>query len=152
MENQTTKLEVGIEINKLRKVFARNKVAVENLSLSIYKNQITALLGHNGAGKSTTMSMLMGMIPPTTGSVTVNGYNIATDIGGVRQNLGLCLQHNVLFDRLTVKEHIYFFSRLKNLDKSLAEDEVNKYVTTLELTSKVSNLYAIYNHKDGHYH
>lgn len=88
-------------------------MAVDDLSLNMYKGQITALLGHNGAGKTTTMSILTGLFPPTRGTASVNGHDIITDIEGVRSSLGLCPQHNVLFDRLTVKEHLDFFIQLK---------------------------------------
>lgn len=90
-----------------------SKVAVDGLSLNIYKGQITALLGHNGAGKTTTMSILTGLFPPSAGSAHINGKSILTDMEGIRESLGLCPQHNVLFDRLTVKEHLTFFINLK---------------------------------------
>lgn len=92
---------------------AGSKVAVDGLSLQMYKGQITALLGHNGAGKTTTMSILTGLFPPTSGSAHINGHSILTDMDAIRESLGLCPQHNVLFDRLTVKEHLEFFINLK---------------------------------------
>lgn len=79
----------------------------------MYKGQITALLGHNGAGKTTTMSILTGLFPPSSGSAQVDGKSILTDMEAIRESLGLCPQHNVLFDRLTVKEHLEFFINLK---------------------------------------
>ena len=79
----------------------------------MYQDQITVLLGHNGAGKTTTMSMLVGLFPPTSGDAIINGYSILTDMESIRQSLGLCPQHNVLYDRLTVREHLNFFARLK---------------------------------------
>ena len=91
----------------------KEKVAVDGLTLNMYEGQITALLGHNGAGKTTTMSMLTGFFPATSGSALVNGHDIRTDIAGVRQSLGLCPQHNVLFDNLTVHEHLEFFAKVK---------------------------------------
>ena len=57
--------------------------------------------------------MLVGLFPPTSGDAIINGYSILTDMEGVRQSLGLCPQHNVLYDRLTVREHLNFFARLK---------------------------------------
>ena len=90
-----------------------SKLAVDDLTLKMYKGQITSLLGHNGAGKTTTMSILTGLFPPTRGSATVNGYDIHSDMTRVRQSLGICPQHNVLWDRLTVKEHLNFFIQLK---------------------------------------
>ena len=79
----------------------------------MYEGQITALLGHNGAGKTTTMSVLTGLYTPTSGDAVINGYSILTDIDEIRKNLGLCPQHNVLFERLTVKEHLMLFGMLK---------------------------------------
>ena len=79
----------------------------------MFKGQITALLGHNGAGKTTTISMLTGLFTPTGGRALINGLSVVEDIDLIRTNLGICPQHNVLFDRLTVREHLYFFSLLK---------------------------------------
>ena len=64
-------------------------------------------------GKTTTMSILTGLFPPTSGSAKINGKSTVTDIDDIRESLGLCPQHNVLFDRLTVKEHLEFFTALK---------------------------------------
>jgi len=97
------------------------KVAVDNLHLNMYRDQITVLLGHNGAGKTTTMSMLVGLFPPTSGNAIINGYSILTDMESVRQSLGLCPQHNVLYDRLTVREHLNFFARLKVGCRSMSQ-------------------------------
>lgn len=91
----------------------RRKLAVDNLSLKMYKGQITALLGHNGAGKTTTLSILTGLFPPTQGTAYINRLSVVDDIDLIRTNLGICPQHNVLFDRLTVNEHLIFFSLLK---------------------------------------
>ena len=95
-----------------------SKVAVDDLSLNIFKGQITALLGHNGAGKTTTISILTGLFPPSSGSANINGKSIIADMDAIRESLGLCPQHNVLFDRLTVKEHLEFFINLKVVSKT----------------------------------
>lgn len=137
MEKEPTNLHAGIKIRNLRKTFGRN-VAVDNLSLNMYENQITVLLGHNGAGKTTTMSMLTGMFPPTSGSAVINGYDVQNNIDGVRSSLGLCPQHNILFDELTVKEHLYFFSKLKGKAESEINEEIIKYVELLELKPKMN--------------
>ena len=87
--------------------------AVSNMSLKMFEGQITALLGHNGAGKTTTINMLAGFFPPTSGTAYINGLSVVDDIDQITNNLGLCPQHNVLFDCLTVREHLRFFIRLK---------------------------------------
>ena len=86
--------------------------------ISTHPGQITALLGHNGAGKTTTLSMLTGLFPPTAGTASINGRSILTDMDAIRESFGICPQHNVLFDRLTVKEHLEFFSALKGIVNS----------------------------------
>lgn len=75
------------------------KTAIKNLSLNFYEGQITSFLGHNGAGKTTTMSILTGLIPPTSGYATIYGLDIRSDMDVIRQSLGMCPQHNVLFDK-----------------------------------------------------
>ncbi|XP_053672341.1 phospholipid-transporting ATPase ABCA3-like [Anopheles nili] len=126
----------GIEITQLRKVYKGKKAAVEGLNLRMYENQICVLLGHNGAGKTTTMSMLTGVFSPTSGTALINGHDIRTDIGGVRSSLGLCPQHNVLFDEMTVDEHLRFFSRLKGVPVAAVGEEIDRYLKMLELVDK----------------
>ena len=59
------------------------------------------------------MSILTGLFPPSSGTAYINGYSILTEMDRIRESLGLCPQHNVLFDKLTVKEHLRFFVNLK---------------------------------------
>lgn len=73
--------------------------AVKNLSLNFYEGQITALLGHNGAGKTTVMSVLTGLYEPTAGTAYVYDSDIRKKMDNVRESLGLCPQHNVLFEK-----------------------------------------------------
>lgn len=77
------------------------------------------------------------MFPPTSGTAVVNGHDIRHDVAGVRDSLGICPQHNVLFADLTVAEHIFFYARLKGVSGSALKEEVNKYVSLLGLESKV---------------
>ncbi|CAK9155598.1 unnamed protein product [Ilex paraguariensis] len=93
-----------IQIGNLHKVYTAKKgkiCAVNNLQLTLYENQILALLGHNGAGKSTTISMLVGLLPPTSGDALVFGKSILTDMDEIRKNLGVCPQYDILFPELT---------------------------------------------------
>uniref|UniRef100_A0A182MY51 ABC transporter domain-containing protein n=1 Tax=Anopheles dirus TaxID=7168 RepID=A0A182MY51_9DIPT len=125
-----------IQIRELRKVYSNKKVAIEGLTFNMFEGQITALLGHNGAGKTTTMSMLTGMKRPTSGTAIIWGHDIRTEMKAVRSSLGYCPQHNILFDELTVREHLYFYGRLKGLSKLQAHYEIEKYIKALELVDK----------------
>lgn len=126
-------LSVGIHIRQLRKVFPNGKVAVDDFSVDMYENQITVLLGQNGAGKSTTISMLTGMLQSTSGTALINGHNIRTETEKARSSFGLCPQNSILFDELTVREHILFYAKLKGLSSSGAQQEVKKYTELLNL-------------------
>ena len=110
--------------------------AVNGVSFSAYEGEITALLGHNGAGKTTTMSVLTGMFSPTSGSAFINGHNIITSMDKVRQSLGLCPQHNMLFEDLNVNEHLRFFGMLKGMSSSEAAREATTYIEMLNLEKK----------------
>ncbi|XP_055882496.1 phospholipid-transporting ATPase ABCA3-like isoform X1 [Biomphalaria glabrata] len=134
-------LNPGIQIFDLRKTFGVN-VAVKGTSLNMYEGQITVLLGHNGAGKTTTMSMLTGFIPPTSGTAIINGYDIRKDIVGVRKSLGVCLQHNILFDIMTVREHLTFFVKLKGYTSPNIDAEVISMAEDVGLATKIDTASA----------
>ena len=89
--------------------------AVNHLNLTLYESQITCLLGHNGAGKTSTISILTGLFPPTSGDCFIYGNSIVSATNEARQSMGICPQHNVLFDGLTVTEHLSFFQKIKGL-------------------------------------
>ncbi|XP_067002190.2 phospholipid-transporting ATPase ABCA3 [Anabrus simplex] len=133
-----TMLEPGIRIKNLRKEFSSlfgsgTKIAVDGITLDIYQNQITALLGHNGAGKSTTMLILTGMFSPSSGTVYIDGYDIRRNMSKVRESLGLCPQQNMLFTDLTVKQHLIFFAMLKGSSMREAVAESNELLRKLNL-------------------
>lgn len=80
----------ALKVRNLRKVFDNGKVAVSNVSLTMYSGQIFALLGHNGAGKTTTISTLTGLLMPTAGKAELDGIDIFEKQDHLRENLGVC--------------------------------------------------------------
>lgn len=129
-EIEKGRLPRGIELVGLTKTYGKNTV-VKQLSLDIYKDQITVLLGHNGAGKSTTMGMITGILTPvsrnlhnstqflgminkTSGRIIINGKEIDSR-SDITQSIGLCPQHNLFFSDLTVLEHLMFFAMVSML-------------------------------------
>ncbi|CAL9693308.1 unnamed protein product [Knipowitschia caucasica] len=139
IEQEPGGLVAGIKIKRLVKEFkVGNKMrkAVRDLTLNMFEGQITVLLGHNGAGKTTTLSMLTGLFPPTSGRAYISGYDICQDMALIRQSLGLCPQHDVLFDDLTVKEHLLFYAQLKDYSKEKIPEEVHRMIRILKLENK----------------
>ncbi|XP_047223624.1 retinal-specific phospholipid-transporting ATPase ABCA4 isoform X2 [Girardinichthys multiradiatus] len=136
-EPDPVNLVLGVEIQDLVKVFqGRSRPAVNCLNISFYEGQITSFLGHNGAGKTTTLSILTGLYPPTSGTAYINGRDVTTDIDIIRTTMGMCPQYNILFNHLTVEEHILFYSLLKGRTPEEAQTEVENMLLDLELPHK----------------
>uniref|UniRef100_A0A8C4UMA0 P-type phospholipid transporter n=1 Tax=Falco tinnunculus TaxID=100819 RepID=A0A8C4UMA0_FALTI len=136
-EPEPTGLIPGVCIQNLVKIFAnRPKPAVDGMNITFYEGQITAFLGHNGAGKTTTMSILTGLFPPTSGTVLIGGLDIQTHMDSIRHRLGMCPQYNILFNHLTVAEHILFYSQLKGRSRDEAEQELETMLEDIGLTHK----------------
>ncbi|KAH7491511.1 hypothetical protein KRP22_003026 [Phytophthora ramorum] len=128
-----------LQIRGLRKVFpleedGEEHVAVAGLDLAMYSGQITALLGHNGAGKTTIISMLTGLIPPTAGDATLYGCSIKRDFHELRRVIGICPQHDVLFQDLTVEEHMLLFGTMKQVPRHKLQSSVDKMIEDVGLT------------------
>uniref|UniRef100_A0A8C4Z4Y0 ATP-binding cassette, sub-family A (ABC1), member 2 n=1 Tax=Gadus morhua TaxID=8049 RepID=A0A8C4Z4Y0_GADMO len=141
IEEEPSHLPVVVCIDKLTKVYKMgSKLALDKLSLNLHENHVMSFLGHNGAGKTTTMSILTGLFPPTSGSATIYGHDIRTEMELIRQNLGMCPQHNVLFDKLSVEEHLWFYSRLKGMKEEDIRKEMDKMILDLELSNKRHSL------------
>jgi len=104
-----------VKVVRLNKTFPNGKAAVKALSLGVDRNECFGLLGHNGAGKTTTINMLVGLFQASGGAMFVDGYDLSRDIDTVRSEMGVCPQHNIMWDSLTVADHLYFYGRLKGL-------------------------------------
>uniref|UniRef100_A0A452I3M1 P-type phospholipid transporter n=1 Tax=Gopherus agassizii TaxID=38772 RepID=A0A452I3M1_9SAUR len=127
----------GVCVQNLVKIFAgRTKPAVDGMNVTFYEGQITAFLGHNGAGKTTTMSILTGLFPPTSGTVLVGGKDIQIHMDSIRQSLGMCPQYNILFNHLTVAEHILFYAQLKGRSREEAVLEMEMILEDIGLPHK----------------
>ncbi|XP_054459181.1 phospholipid-transporting ATPase ABCA1 [Anoplopoma fimbria] len=137
IEPEPTDLILGVSIRNLVKIYKKGaKLAVNHLNLKFYEGQITSFLGHNGAGKTTTISVLTGLFPPTSGTVYIKGLDIRHDMDIIRRTLGVCPQHNVLFDILTVEEHVWFYGSLKGLSDAEVKAELDTLLEDVGLVHK----------------
>ena len=127
-----------LRIQNIHKTFEDGKKALNGVSFNLYKNEIFALLGHNGAGKSTLINILTGLYPTTAGSAIYNNENIITSEGldNFRKFLGICPQHDVLFDDLTVEEHLEMFCVFKSVPKEKIDNEITKIINDFDLVKK----------------
>jgi ATP-binding cassette, subfamily A (ABC1), member 3 len=126
-----------VSVRKLRKHFGNFK-AVKDIDLDCYEGQITVILGHNGAGKSTTFNMLTGLLPPTHGGAQVYGKSIGTEMNDIRHSLGVCPQHDVLWPALTVMEHLQLFAEVKLMAHDKIKPAIDEAIKHVGLTEKVN--------------
>ncbi|XP_037804160.1 uncharacterized protein LOC119598585 isoform X1 [Penaeus monodon] len=131
----------GLSIVGLRRIYENrgaSKVAVDNLNLELYEGQIMALLGHNGAGKTTVISMITRELRQTAGNISVYGHDIRTSWDKARKLMGMCPQKAVLFPLMTVRETLAYYTRLKGTAADQTDAEVNSTLINM----------GLYDHRD----
>src|SRR5579872_1002247 len=106
----------AISVSALTKKFG-DFVAVNQITFDVREGEIFGFLGANGAGKSTTIRMLCGLLAPTSGSATVGGVDVGRDPEAVKRRIGYMSQRFSLYERLTVDENITFFGGVYGLDR-----------------------------------
>ncbi|CAF1266993.1 unnamed protein product [Rotaria sp. Silwood1] len=100
-----------VQVESIRKDFPQtNRTVINNISFNLYQNQITTLIGHNGAGKTTIMNMLCGIIEQTDGTIKICNYDTRYNMDSIRKIISYCPQYDILFDLLTVEEQIEFYA------------------------------------------
>jgi len=123
----STNSNEAVKIQNLHKHFnlggGRTTRAVNGLSCSFYSNAINVFLGANGSGKSTTISVLTGLYKPTDGDARIDGLSVKTHMQHLRRQIGVCSQDNVLWDLLTVREHLNVFAAIRDVKKGKIEED-----------------------------
>jgi ABC-2 type transport system ATP-binding protein len=111
----------SIEVKNLTKKFG-NFISVDNISFEVNEGEVFGFLGANGAGKSTTIKMLCGMIEATSGEATVSGFSINKQPEMIKKVIGYMSQKFSLYNDLTVKENINFFGGIYGLENDLLKE------------------------------
>ena len=97
-----------IELENVTKLY-QQIVAVQDLNLTIEDGEIMGIIGHNGAGKSTTLKMILGLVAPTSGQVKVMGRDMAKESTYIKQFVGYLPEESPLYENMTVTEYLTFF-------------------------------------------
>ncbi len=106
----------AITVSDLTKRFG-DFVAVDRMTFDVAEGEVFGFLGSNGAGKSTTIRMLCGLLEPTSGAATVGGVDVSRDPEGVKRRIGYMSQRFSLYERLTVDQNIRFFGGIYGLNR-----------------------------------
>ncbi len=132
-----------ISTNNLTKKF-ENLIAVNNLNLNINEGEIFGLLGPNGAGKTTTILMLTTLKLPTSGTATINGYDIVKDSDKVRKSIGIVFQDPSSDEILTGYENLKLHGWLYDMPDKLREDRIKEVLELVDLTARKDDLVKKY--------
>lgn len=114
--------------------------AVKSLDLTLYRGEIYGFLGHNGAGKSTTIRMLTGFLRQSRGSISICGVDPAHDPIQIRRLIGLVPEHLQMYERLSCHEFLEFCARMHGMSDSVWPLSVNNYLELLDLADKRDTL------------
>ncbi|KAJ3123094.1 ATP-binding cassette sub- A member 1 [Nowakowskiella sp. JEL0407] len=139
--------KAAVHVLHLRKVYRasifykskNDKIAVKDSCFTLEEGKLLGLLGQNGAGKSTTINILSGLSPTTHGDAMMYGCSVKNEMQEIRKFMGICPQHDILFDDLTAREHIELYAALKGVDKSHVDELIKDRLSTVRLF-KVANV------------
>ncbi|XP_018436846.1 ABC transporter A family member 7 [Raphanus sativus] len=128
----------AIVCDNLKKVYPSRdgnppKLAVRGLSLAVPSGECFGMLGPNGAGKSSFINVMTGLLKPTSGTALIRGLDICNDMDRVYTSMGVCPQHDLLWETLTGREHLLFYGRLKNLRGSELKQAVEESLKSVNL-------------------
>ena len=122
--------EMGDEFKNV-KIFK----AVDNISFECSPGKIFGLIGPNGAGKTTTLRMIATMLKPTSGSISISGFDTIHNAQEVRKQIGFMTGQTALYDRLTPTEMVKYISDLHGIDHNTFEKRKNELFSSLDMTS-----------------
>lgn len=128
-----------IEVSNLTKKF-KDFTAVDDISFSVDHGQIFAFLGPNGAGKTTTIKMLTTLLSPTSGEITINGFDAVSDKNHVRSSFGIVFQDQSLDDELTAYENMEFHAVLYDIPEMARRSRIEEMLKFVELVDRQNHL------------
>jgi ABC-2 type transport system ATP-binding protein len=132
---------IAIEVRDLTRRFG-SFTAVDAITVDVREGEVFGFLGANGAGKTTAIKMLIGLLAPTSGSAKVAGFDILTQAEAVRRNIGYMSQRFSLYDDLTVRENIELYGGIYGLSDTEIRDRRDEMLDALQLADASKSLVA----------
>ncbi len=136
-----------VKIKNFSKTYAgSDRKSVDNLSLEIHDGEVFGFIGHNGAGKSTTIKSLVGIQSITEGSIEIEGYDIARQPLEAKLRLGYVSDNHALYEKLTGREYISYVADLYMVSEKDKNERIDKYVKMFQLEHAIDNEIKSYSH------
>lgn len=130
-----------IETKGLVKAYGYRPV-LKKLDFEVQRGEFTALLGPNGSGKSTLLRLLTGLSKPTAGQITIGGWTMPKEAAAVRAQIGMVGHQSLLYEQLTARENLLFFSRMYDLGK--VEQRINERLEQVGLIRHADQIVRTY--------
>ena len=141
-----TAVEV-VSVNGLYKKYSKKADwAIANVNFHCYEGEIVGLLGHNGAGKSTTLKCLEGMLPFDEGTISIYGKDIVKDPLAAKANMGFVTDNHAVFVKMTGKQYLAFMADVYGVPTEVRKERIAKLEEVFQLGSAINNLISSYSH------
>jgi ABC-2 type transport system ATP-binding protein len=124
-----------ISLKRITKLYGQ-LAAVRDLDLEVEDGEIMGIIGHNGAGKTTILKMIVGLISPTSGKIEVMGRNVAKESIYVKRFMGYLPEESPLYENMTVMEYLLFFSELYKVPRREAKERIDLLLGSLKLSEQ----------------
>ncbi|HYB45290.1 MAG TPA: ABC transporter ATP-binding protein [Nitrososphaerales archaeon] len=129
----------GISIINLTKNYG-DVVALNNVSLTVEGGEVVGLIGPNGAGKSTLMKIIVGILKPTSGTVSVEGFDVVGEPERARRVIGYLPENPSLYTALTVREFLRFVGKIRGVNDDVLESRISESLRNFTLADKADSL------------
>lgn len=135
-----------LAINNYSKAYNKDHFAVSGLSLNVDSGDLFAFIGHNGAGKSTTIKSIVGILPFDDGDILIDGISIKKDPIACKKMIAYIPDNPYIYDSLTGIQYLNFIADIFKVDKTTRKAIIDKYASEFELTNDLNNLISSYSH------
>ncbi len=135
-----------LEIKGYTKVYGEGKKATDNVSLTVESGDIYGFIGHNGAGKSTTIRAVVGVLDFTEGEILIDGHSVKTEPLECKRITAYIPDNPDLYENLTGIQYLDFIADVFEIDENTRENAIKKYADMLEITDSLGDLISSYSH------
>lgn len=135
-----------LKIINYSKTYSNGKKAVDDLSLEVKPGDLFAFIGHNGAGKSTTIKSVVGILPFEKGDIYIDGISIKENPIECKKQIGYIPDNPDLYDSLTGIQYLNFIGDIFKVSKEMRQEIINKYAKMFELENELNNYISSYSH------
>ncbi|MDD4839207.1 MAG: ABC transporter ATP-binding protein [Clostridia bacterium] len=136
-----------VKIDNLSKKYSsKSDYAIQNLSFEFNEGEVVGVLGHNGAGKSTTLKCMTGMLPFDKGEIEICGYSLKTNPIEAKQNFGFVSDNHAVFERMTGREYLNFMADIYYVEPNLRDERIQQFQEIFNLGKSINYIINSYSH------